>query len=286
MQSFTEFYRNLGDLCCVMCMQYIVGSGGWHISRHYCEGDSLFPQDVFAFQEGAKPLFKERRVFLFERALIITKKRRNGSDRDMYEIKEELMLNEISMAPDMDDLRRNIIIYEMLTGTKFILRAQKTSIRDLWLTQSNDLIQKANTEVANILSRQRSSSVPGEYPSRSPSFAQRSTIRKDREVPKTKSLRRPHSSTGIRITSPSPLEEQVCMHDLVLGTSTSLIPRPLPASFPDYCQPHSQTTASLIPRLLPASFPDLYQPHSQTSIDPFPYYHQLCSHTSSTFCSR
>lgn len=127
-----------------------------------------------------------------------------------------MQLNEISMAQDMDDLRRNIIIYEMLTGTKFILRAPKTSIRDLWLTQSNDLIRKANTEAANMLSRQRSSSVPGEYPSRSPSFAQRSTIRKDREVPKTRSLRRPHSSTGVRITSPSPLEEHVCMHDLVL----------------------------------------------------------------------
>ena len=50
------------------------------------------PQDVFAIQEGVKQLFKERRVFLFEHALIISKKRRDSSDRDTYAIKEELMV--------------------------------------------------------------------------------------------------------------------------------------------------------------------------------------------------
>lgn len=49
-------------------------------------------QDVFAIQEGVKQLFKERRVFLFEHALIISKKRRDSSDRDTYAIKEELMV--------------------------------------------------------------------------------------------------------------------------------------------------------------------------------------------------
>ena len=52
----------------------------------------FLPQDVFAIQEGVKQLFKERRVFLFEHALIISKKRRDSSDRDTYAIKEELMV--------------------------------------------------------------------------------------------------------------------------------------------------------------------------------------------------
>ena len=215
------------------------------------------PQDVFAIQEGVKQLFKERRVFLFEHALIISKKRRDSSDRDTYAIKEELMvgyhsngdhmtsttailcscmlmwlscdfnpsfihcmhmimwhplvrtqLSEISMAQDMDSLRRNIIIYDMFRGTKFILRASKTSVRDHWLSQSADLIQEAKIKVANMLSRQRSDSDPNEYLSRSPSLSmQRSMIRKDREK---RNHLRPNSSTGFRMSlSPSP-EEQVC----------------------------------------------------------------------------
>ena len=52
----------------------------------------FLPQDVFAIQEGVKQLFKERRVFLFEHALIISKKRRDSSDRDTCAIKEELLV--------------------------------------------------------------------------------------------------------------------------------------------------------------------------------------------------
>ena len=117
-------------------------------------------------------------------------------------------LSEISMAQDMDSLRRNIIIYDMFRGTKFILRASKTSVRDHWLSQSADLIQEAKIKVANMLSRQRSDSDPNEYLSRSPSLSlQRSMIRKDREK---RNHLRPNSSTGFRMSlSPSP-EEQVC----------------------------------------------------------------------------
>ena len=112
------------------------------------------------------------------------------------------------MAQDMDSLRRNIIIYDMFRGTKFILRASKTSVRDHWLSQSADLIQEAKIKVANMLSRQRSDSDPNEYLSRSPSLSmQRSMIRKDREK---RNHLRPNSSTGFRMSlSPSP-EEQVC----------------------------------------------------------------------------
>ena len=117
-------------------------------------------------------------------------------------------LSEISMAQDMDGLRRNIIIYDMLRGTKFILRASKTSVRDHWLSQSADLIQEAKIKVANMLSRQRTSSDPNEYVSRSPSLSlQRSMTRRDREK---RNHLRPLSSSCFRMSlSPSP-EEQVC----------------------------------------------------------------------------
>lgn len=88
-----------------------------------------------------------------------------------------LQLADISMTQDMDSQKCNIIIYDMEHGTKFLLRvsressgdwtlgfplsslslphpliqASKTSVRDKWLSQSNDLIKKAKAAVANTL---------------------------------------------------------------------------------------------------------------------------------------
>ena len=49
-----------------------------------------FVQDVFDIQEGQRPLFKGRRVFLFEQALVITKQRRDNEGT--YIIKEQFMV--------------------------------------------------------------------------------------------------------------------------------------------------------------------------------------------------
>ncbi len=50
-------------------------------------------QDLFGSQEGHKQLYKERRIFLFERALIHTKRRRDNSDKESYVVKEQLMVS-------------------------------------------------------------------------------------------------------------------------------------------------------------------------------------------------
>ena len=62
-----------------------------------------------------------------------------------------MQLTDISMTPDMEHTKRNIIIYDMQTGTKFILRAQTTSIRNSWLEKSNQLIRKAKIEAAKTM---------------------------------------------------------------------------------------------------------------------------------------
>ena len=118
-------------------------------------------------------------------------------------------LSDISMTQDMDPNRLNIITYDMLTGTKFILRAPKTSVRDKWLAKANELIRLAKKEAADSLNtRNRSSSEPNEYLSRTSSFSRKSMFKRDREGSKRRSTKRPHSSTGIRGASSSP-EEQV-----------------------------------------------------------------------------
>lgn len=55
------------------------------------------------------------------------------------------------MTPDMETTKRNIIIYDMQTGTKFILRAQTMLIRNSWLEKSNQLIRKAKMEAAKTM---------------------------------------------------------------------------------------------------------------------------------------
>ena len=62
-----------------------------------------------------------------------------------------MQLTDISMTPDMEHTKRNIIIYDMQTGTKFILRAQSTSVRNSWLEKSNQLIRKAKMEAAKTM---------------------------------------------------------------------------------------------------------------------------------------
>ena len=51
----------------------------------------LILQDLFLTQENYRQTLKERRVFLFERALLITK-RRLKEDREVYTVKEQLMV--------------------------------------------------------------------------------------------------------------------------------------------------------------------------------------------------
>lgn len=52
---------------------------------------SLILQDLFSCQESYRQTLKERRVFLFEKALLITKRRRK-EEKEIYAIKERLMV--------------------------------------------------------------------------------------------------------------------------------------------------------------------------------------------------
>lgn len=105
-----------------------------------------------------------------------------------------LQLTDISMTQDMDPNKQNIIIYEMLTGTKFILKVLKTSTRDSWLSKANELIRKAKRESANNLtSRGRSFTDPLEYILRSPGVTRK--LKRDREgSSRRRSMKRPSSS--------------------------------------------------------------------------------------------
>ena len=122
-------------------------------------------------------------------------------------------LRDISMTQDMDPGHLNIITYDLLTGTKFILRAPKTSVRDTWLHRANELIQAAKQR-STFTPRGRSSSEPaGEYSPRSPSFMRRAVLK--RESSKRKSVSRPQSGSGSRRQSTSP-EQHVSMHVIVM----------------------------------------------------------------------
>ena len=48
------------------------------------------------------------------------------------------------MAPDMDPQKKNLIIYDMNSGTKFTLTAAKSSMREQWLSHTQKLIQVHN----------------------------------------------------------------------------------------------------------------------------------------------
>ena len=123
-------------------------------------------------------------------------------------------LRDISMTQDMDPGRLNIITYDMLTGTKFILRAPKTSVRDTWLNRANELIQAAKRR-STFMPRGRSTSEPaGEYFPRSPSFMRRAVLKRE-STKRTKSVSRPQSGSGSRRQSSSP-EQHVSVHVIVM----------------------------------------------------------------------
>lgn len=63
----------------------------------------------------------------------------------VYMFANHFQLREISMAPDMDPQKKNLIIYDMNSGTKFILTATKTSVREQWLIRTQKLIQVPHT---------------------------------------------------------------------------------------------------------------------------------------------
>lgn len=53
---------------------------------------ALVLQDVFLSHESHRQVYKERRVFLFEKALIIAKRRRK-EEAEVYAIKDQLMVS-------------------------------------------------------------------------------------------------------------------------------------------------------------------------------------------------
>ena len=62
----------------------------------------------------------------------------------------------------------------------------------------------------SAVSRNRSLSDPSELVSRTPSFVRRSMFRRgDREGSKRKSIRRPHSSIGVRVSPSKDKEKEV-----------------------------------------------------------------------------
>lgn len=98
------------------------------------------------------------------------------------------------MIQDMDKDRRNLIVYDMATGTKFILKCSKSSVRDQWLNKSTLLIQRAKLDISkDLASRVRSTSEPAEL-ARSFSFSRKSVFRREGSRGKVK---RPSSSTGV-----------------------------------------------------------------------------------------
>lgn len=109
------------------------------------------------------------------------------------------------MIQDMDRDQRNLIVYDMVTGTKFVLRAAKPSIRDVWLDRSCDLIQRAKQSVSSEMAvRVRSSSEPAELV-HTFSFSRKGTSRRDKEGSKGR-IKRPSSSTGVH---PPPQGEEM-----------------------------------------------------------------------------
>lgn len=96
----------------------------------------------------------------------------------------------------MDREKRNLIVYDMVAGTRFILRAIKPVVRENWLSESSQLMQKAKLDMSKELaSRVRSASEPAEL-ARSFSFSRKSVFRREKEDSKRKS-RRPKSSSGV-----------------------------------------------------------------------------------------
>lgn len=113
------------------------------------------------------------------------------------------------MIQDRDRDRRNLIVYNMATGTKFVLKCIKSSIRDYWLNKSSLLIQRAKLDLSKELaSRVRSASEPAEL-ARSFSFSRKSVFRREGSKGKVK---RPNSSTGVNPAAVHANEEMVGRH--------------------------------------------------------------------------
>ena len=55
----------------------------------------LVLQELFLSQESHRQVYKERRVFLFQRALLITKKRRR-EESEAYAVKDQLMVRGVA----------------------------------------------------------------------------------------------------------------------------------------------------------------------------------------------
>ncbi|CAI8009161.1 Kalirin, partial [Geodia barretti] len=187
--------------------------------------------DTFKIQAGAKPGSKQRQVFLFPECLLIAKRERGRS----YSVKDKLMLQDISMAPDMDPQKKNLIIYDMNSGTKFTLTAAKSSMREQWLSKTQKLIQsaKADTSRSAADNKSRAASEPPELAPHSPTLAKKVTALKNSLVSKKPSFRlgsakRPDSTSApsavpaptstVAETSDEPVEgtEYVVMECIVL----------------------------------------------------------------------
>jgi serine/threonine protein kinase len=132
------------------------------IDRRLNEFGELVLQDSFGVCDRQKALYKERRVFLFTNVLVITKKKIDTAEREMYINKETLMLLEVTFSEDTDVEKRNIIIYDISTGNKFVLKTLHMSVRDEWMGKAQELINIARRATVGP-SRTRSVSEPVDY---------------------------------------------------------------------------------------------------------------------------
>ena len=102
----------------------------------------------------------------------------------------------------MDPQKRNLIIYDMQSGTKFILQSLKSSVRAQWLARTQELVVAA--KAASLPpNRTRSVSEPVEFLSRSPGIARK--VKKEGQAGRhlgQGTLKRPSSGD---LRSPSPV---------------------------------------------------------------------------------
>lgn len=92
-----------------------------------------------------------------------------------------LQLNELSATQDKDNAGLGLILYEMHSGNKYILRAPSVSIRDGWYSQLHKLIS-ANKVKKDTL--KRAISEPTDPMGRSPSIPRKSVFGVRREPAK------------------------------------------------------------------------------------------------------
>ena len=77
------------------------------------------------------------------------RERNRGRDRgrEVKRVSSTPQLDRVSVVQDMDSQRRNLIIYDMQSGTKFVLTAAKSSVRDQWLKETRKLMKVLHTYV-------------------------------------------------------------------------------------------------------------------------------------------